>query len=96
MNNFFLLNKLILLHLKLVKKNRAKKMVDKNVAKVEERLSFVGIFTETFLTTCRESTANGLPNIFKNSNWAVKVFWAVLFGAGLGASVYCTVLTLKF
>ena len=47
------------------------------------------VFKNTFLRICEESSANGLPNIVKNPNIIIKVFWLILFSAGSVASIYC-------
>ena len=47
------------------------------------------IFKRTLVHTLRESGADGLPNIVSHENWLVKIFWTIMFTAGLGAASYC-------
>lgn len=60
---------------------------------VKTNKSNATLFKESLVNRCIESSANGLPNIFKTSNWFVKILWIFLFTAGCGAGLYCN---LKF
>ena len=46
-------------------------------------------FKDAFVKICSESTSHGLPNIFRNDNWFIKVYWILPLLGGSAAATYC-------
>jgi hypothetical protein len=48
------------------------------------------LFKEAFVKVIIESTSHGLPNVFRTTNWIIRIGWLLLFLAGSGAALYCS------
>ena len=58
--------------------------------KTKRKISkIIPTFKEAFVKICSESTSHGLPNIFRNDNWYVKIYWILPLLGGTGAAIYC-------
>ena len=51
--------------------------------------SLLYLFNLALIRRCKETTANGLPYMFKTKNWIVKIFWFIIWHIGIGAGLYC-------
>ena len=51
--------------------------------------SIFNLFFEAFSRQCIESSANGLPLIFKTNKRCIRFYWTVLFLTSCGAGSYC-------
>ena len=52
-------------------------------------LSLKTIALEKIVNVVSDSTAHGIKNVFKSSNWFVKIFWLVMFLTSSCVAVYC-------
>ena len=52
-----------------------------------QNLSLKSIAVEKIVVS--DSSAHGIKNVFKNTNWFVKIFWMVMFLTSSSVAVYC-------
>lgn len=53
------------------------------------------LLKESCVNVLSESTAHGIPGVFKEKHLPVRIFWGVLFLAGSAAASYCMPVFLK-
>ena len=54
-----------------------------------QNLSLKSIAVEKIVNVVSDSTAHGIKNVFKSTNWFVKIFWMVMFLTSSSVAVYC-------
>lgn len=54
-----------------------------------EETSKTKLYISLFKECCKESTAHAIPNIFRSRFLTLKVFWVLVFFAGLTGALYC-------
>ena len=71
--------------------NKIPREVWANTAVKTKSLSskIIPAFKEAFVKMSSESTSHGLPNIFRNDNWFIKIFWVLPLLGGTAAAIYC-------
>jgi hypothetical protein len=54
-----------------------------------QNLSLKSIAVEKIVNVVSDSTAHGIKNVFKSTNWFVKIFWIVMFLTSSCVAIYC-------
>lgn len=54
--------------------------------------TFLSIIKDSFVDCCLNTSAHAIPNIFRTTNWVIRVPWLFLFLVASGASIYCKTL----
>jgi hypothetical protein len=68
---------------------KKEKKIEEEVEASEPVKSNLQIFKESLVKTCLSSTSHGIPSIFRNEKWTLKIFWTILFLLAAGGAVYC-------
>jgi hypothetical protein len=69
--------------------------IEKNQGQAGRPRQVYELCKESLVKMCSESTSHGLPNMFRTENWAIRIFWLVLFLCGSGVALYCNKRILK-